>query len=114
MALRALFFTNDDAAADSVTRSVASLPLDWIVTACSEQAAILVEQGDLDLVLMDCDSERGTKLFQQAEELQPNRGFRLVRVSTGGVTPSSGTVVTKPIDSQAFTAKLREILPLFG
>jgi hypothetical protein len=54
------------------------------------------------------------KLFQQAEELQPNRGFRLVRVSTGGVTPSSGTVVTKPIDSQAFTAKLREILPLFG
>jgi DNA-binding response OmpR family regulator len=113
MSFKALLFTEEERVTRDLTTAATGLPVDWFFSACPDQAAALLADGEFDLIVIDCDSEHGAKLLTQAKDLRSNRIFVLFCICTIAPEVSAGIMVQKPIDPMALAARLRQALPLF-
>jgi len=114
MSFTALIYTHEQSVARDLVESVASLPIEWFLAACPEQATALVEQGSFDVMLIDCDSVGGRELFAQARGSRSDRMFALFCVCTSSASAPDGVIVQKPIDQAALSKQLRLALPIFS
>src|SRR5262249_3077360 len=112
MVLRGLLFTFDQRVVADMTRAGMGLGVHWFFAACPEQAAAVIAQSELDLLVIDCDSIAGRELAVQVQRSQHTRSSRLLCLSSDDAGIPA-TVLHKPLDNQTLTSKLRESLPLF-
>jgi hypothetical protein len=116
MSLKALFFTRDREVAIRFTKSVAEIPMNWVLLEDRDLPFKLISHESFDLLVIDCTSGLGQSILTLARQCQANHNSAIVAITEAVALPSllklgADEYVERSAEDGVLAERIREFMP---